>query len=190
MLLINTGCGGDDKATGGGSSGAAGSSSAGTSSGGTSSGGTAGEQAGGTSSGGAGGEPAGGGTSAGGTAGAGGGAGTGGGAAGAGGSVGGTSGGTCNDFVGSCTWAADRCRDIGGVGNTALFAEDSCKAPSIWSTSPCTDDPVYVAGCKYTGAQAASLARDADCRIEWYVNPIDATTFPLLCPGATSQVEP
>jgi hypothetical protein len=188
MLLIVS-CGGDDKATGGGTSGAGGTSSGGTSSGGTSSGGTssggaAGELAGEASSGGTGGEPV---DGAAGTADAGGGADSGG---GAGGRSGGTSGGICADFVGSCTWAAGRCRDIGGVGNTALFAEDSCKAPSSWSTSPCTDDPVYVAGCKYTGAPAALLAKDADCRIEWFSNPIDTATFPLLCPGATEVVEP
>lgn len=193
MVLIVS-CGGDDEATGGGTSGAGGTSSAGTSSagtssggtssGGTSSGGAAGELAGEASSGGAGGEPV---DGAAGAADAGGGADSGG---GAGGRSGGTSEGTCADFVGSCTWAAGRCRDIGGVGNTALFAENSCKAPSSWSTSPCTDDPVYVAGCKYTGAQAALLAKDADCRIEWFINPIDDATFPLLCPGATEVVEP
>ena len=198
MLLIVS-CGGDDKATGGATSGAGGKSSGGKSSGGTSSGGTssggtssageasggaAGELAGEAASGGTGGEL---GDGAAGTADAGGGAESGG---GAGGSPGRTPGGTCADFVGSCTWSAGRCRDIGGVGNTALFAADSCKAPSVWSTGPCTDDPVYVAGCKYTGAQAALLARDADCRIEWFINPIDTATFPLLCPGATEEVEP
>jgi hypothetical protein len=94
------------------------------------------------------------------------------------------------DLVGSCTWAAGRCRDIGGVGNTLLFAKDSCKAPSVFSTSPCTVDKAYVAGCKYVGAKAALLAREADCRIEWYINPIDTATFPLLCPGASEVVKP
>ena len=189
-VLLLASCGTDDKATGGGTSGAAGTagtSSAGTSSAGTSSGGTS---SGGTSSGGAAGElvgeagePV---DGAAGTADAGGGADS----AGAGGSSGQTSGATCADFVGSCTWAAGRCRDIGGVGNTALFAKDSCKTPSVWSTSPCTDDPMYVAGCKYTGAPAALLAKDADCRIEWFAMSIDTATFPILCPGATEQAKP
>jgi len=42
-----------------------------------------------------------------------------------------------------------------GVGNTALFAQAACKAPSVWSTSPCPSSEAgpgtaKVDGCKYT----------------------------------------
>ncbi len=65
-----------------------------------------------------------------------------------------------------------------------------CKAPSIWSTSPCPAAEAgagteKVGGCKYTGSAAAFYYKEADCMINWYYPPSTAPIPPVLCTGGT-----
>ena len=110
--------------------------------------------------------------------------GSGGSTAGGPGSSGGSQGTTCENFVGSCALAASQCRDVGGTATTLLFLKDGCKAPSVFSTSPCPAAQ-KVGGCKSTGAGATFYYQQATCMINWFYPPNEAPISPILCPGGT-----
>ncbi|MBK7585213.1 MAG: hypothetical protein IPI67_34125 [Myxococcales bacterium] len=71
-----------------------------------------------------------------------------------------------------------------GTATTSLFLQNGCKAPSVYSTSPCPNKD-KVGGCQSTGAAATFYYQQATCMINWFYPPSTAPIPAYLCTGGT-----